>query len=166
MKISAQRGAVSLFGTAILMMLLAIAGMLFLYSVRYGHLPFQDAMTRWGRSANVISNELKQASGITTGNAAQVSQPAAIGNDSAGTPAAATIDAGIRRCTIHGKIVYSDNECRDDNVTTRAVKLQDSRSDAPKPAAKSAATATDGNEDPEQSLRMKMIDKAINRSAH
>lgn len=162
MKISAQRGAVSLFGTAILMMLLAIAGMLFLYSVRYGHLPFQDAMARWGRSANVISNELKQASGIASGSAAQASHPAAIGQGSAGTPAAATIDAGIRRCTIHGKIVYSDNECRDDNVTTRAVKLQDSRSDAPKPAP----TATDGNEDPEQSLRMKMIDKAINRSAH
>lgn len=162
MKISAQRGAVSLFGTAILMMLLAIAGMLFLYSVRYGHLPFQDAMARWGRSANVISNELKQASGIASGSAAQASQPAAIGQGSAGTPAAATIDAGIRRCTIHGKIVYSDNECRDDNVTTRAVKLQDSRSDAPKPAP----TATDGDEDPEQSLRMKMIDKAINRSAH
>jgi hypothetical protein len=162
MKISAQRGAVSLFGTAILMMLLAIAGMLFLYTVRYGHLPFQDAMARWGRSANVISNELKQASGIASGSAAQASHPAAIGQGSAGTPAAATIDAGIRRCTIHGKIVYSDNECRDDNVTTRAVKLQDSRSDAPKPAP----TATDGNEDTEQSLRMKMIDKAINRSAH
>ena len=162
MKISDQRGAVSLFGTAILMMLLTIAGMLFLYSVRYGHLPFQDAISRWGRSANVISNELKQASGIASGSAAQASHPAAIGQGSAGTPAAATVDAGIRRCTIHGKIVYSDNECRDDNVTTRAVKLQDSRSDAPKPAP----TATDGNEDTEQSLRMKMIDKAINRSAH
>ncbi|QJQ07231.1 hypothetical protein EJG51_016975 [Undibacterium piscinae] len=164
MKISDQRGAVSLFGTAILMMLLTIAGMLFLYSVRYGHLPFQDAISRWGRSANVISNELKQASGITATAATAGRQPpaGAIGQGSAGTPAAATIDAGIRRCTIHGKIVYSDNECRDDNVTTRAVKLQDSRSDAPKPAP----TATDGNEDTEQSLRMKMIDKAINRSAH
>jgi hypothetical protein len=164
MKISDQRGAVSLFGTAVLMMLLTIAGMLFLYSVRYGHLPFQDAISRWGRSANVISNELKQASGIAAGSAAQASQPGAIGQISAGIPAAATVDTGIRRCTIHGKIVYSDHECRDDNATTRAVKLQDNRSDVPQSAAKPAASANDGSDDPEQSLRMKMIDKAINRS--
>ena len=140
MRKTKQCGAINLYFVAILMMVLTLAAMAFFYYMRYGQLPLQDVWQRWGKSGAVITNELKGLGGSSI----------------AGLPSGklATVDSGIRRCTIKGKVIYSDVECTDDNPTTHAVKLYDSKGGEP-PKAPAAAK---GNE---PDLRLQMIDKAI-----
>lgn len=148
-----QKGAISLLATAILMMSLALLAMVFLYMARYGHLPFPELRSRWGHTAEVISNELKNVSG-SQANASDksISKTA---NTQSDTSPTVTIESGVRRCIIQGKVVYSDTECLSNNTTTRTIKLHDNRADAPKPV-------TSSNEDKDASevdLKMKMIEK-------
>lgn len=159
MKTHFQRGSISLLSTAMIMMLVTLAGLVFLYTARYGHLPLQDVWSRWSQSAAVISNELKHASGMQKdGTAKGVLTPASVPANApdSGMRTAATVDSGIRRCRIHGKVVYSDTECADSNPTTRAIKLNDNTGfdTRKKPVVDKNADA-----DPEQDLRMKMIDR-------
>ncbi|WP_295747992.1 hypothetical protein [Undibacterium sp.] len=156
-----QKGAISLFMTALLMMLITVMAMLFLYTARYGHLPFPELRARWGHSADVISNELKSVSGVKAAATATASATAtATATDkalskSADLQSTVTIESGVQRCTIQGKVVYSDTECLSNNASTRTIKLHDNRADAPKPVTKP-------NEDKDASevdLKMKMIDK-------
>ncbi|MFZ6750827.1 hypothetical protein [Undibacterium sp. Ren11W] len=149
MSFQVQKGAISLFMTAILMMLVTLIGMLFLYMARYGHLPFPELRARLGHSSDVISNELKNVSGVK----ATAADKTFIKSDD--TAPTVTIKSGVQRCTIQGKVVYSDTECLSNNATTRTIKLHDNRADAPKPV-------TNSNEDKDASefdLKTKMIEK-------
>ena len=130
----------NLYLVAILMMLVTLAAMSFLFYLRFGHVPMQDAWTRWSKSGAVISNELQQIGGVVPGSALPGKT--------------ATVDAGIRRCTIKGKVIFSDVECADDNPTTRAVKLYDSKGGVPPKAPEVA-------KEPEPDLQSKMIERAI-----
>lgn len=151
---SFQRGVISPLGIAILMSVLTLLGLAFLYSARYGHFPLQDVWSGWGKSATIITHELKNASGMPTEN-----RPAEQGvPDDMGMRQAATVDAGIRRCRIHGKVVYSDIDCIDSNPSTHAVKLYDNKGFE---TAKVPDAGKAGKEDAEVDLRMKMIDKMV-----
>ncbi|MDO8651382.1 MAG: hypothetical protein Q7R66_04260 [Undibacterium sp.] len=152
-----QRGTVSPLAIAALMMLLTLLGLAFLYSIRYGHFPLQDVWSRWGKSATIITHELKKASGVQT-DVRQMEQVGSAVQADAGMRQAATVDSGIRRCSIHGKMVYSDIDCVDSNPSTRAVKLYDNKGfEAPK----IPVPVKVGNDDPDVDLRMKMIDKMV-----
>lgn len=165
-----QRGAINLWLVSIIMMLVTIAGLSFLYTVRYGHLPFQETWARWGKSGQVIANELKNASGIQTdgSQAGQTQSGGTTGNTVSGQNsnlrAAATVDSGIKKCMIKGNLVYSDTECTDSNPTSRAVKLQDNKGFEPPKVAKPATEKEDSAQTAEADLRLKMIEKAINKS--
>lgn len=136
-----QGGAISLYLVAIFMMLLTLAALAFFYFMRYGHLPMQDVWQRWSKSGAVISNELKSAGGLSVGGTA--------------SGKVATVDAGIRRCTIKGKVIFSDVECADSNPTTREVKLYDSKGGEP---PKAPAAVKDA---PDPDLKLQMIDKLV-----
>ncbi|MDO8179790.1 MAG: hypothetical protein Q7T62_16225 [Undibacterium sp.] len=136
-----QGGAISLYLVAILMMLLTLAALAFFYFMRYGHLPMQDVWQRWSKSGAVISNELKGAGGLSV--------------DGAAFGKVATVDSGIRRCTIKGKVIFSDVECTDSNPSTREVKLYDSKGGEP---PKAPAAVKDA---PDPDLKLQMIDKLV-----
>ncbi|MBC3861061.1 hypothetical protein H8K32_03030 [Undibacterium jejuense] len=148
-----QQNGISLVGVAIFSMAVAAIGMSLLYWERNGHLPFQDVWQRWGKSANVIGNELQKASGVK-----DLKLP---GQESNGVPTPVTVETGVRRCTINGKAVFSDTECTDQNSTTKHLKLNDTQGFVhPKPAESDDQAASGA----EQDLRLKMIDKVINKS--
>jgi hypothetical protein len=110
----------------------------------------QDVWARWGKSAHVISSELKNASGIS-----------AIPGSGDGLRPAATVDAGIRQCTIQGKVVFSDTACTDNNPTTKNIKLHDNQGFAPPKVAKPDQEHDELGANNEQLLRLKALDKAI-----
>ncbi len=139
-----QRGAISLLATAVLMMLLTLAGLALLYSARYGEMPLKSVWSKWGQSAKVISNEVANLSGVA---------PALAG----GAPVA-TVNSGIRQCTIHGKTVFSDHECLDSNTSTRELKLIDNHGG---PAPKAPVPVDDDAAGTEQNLKMKALDKIL-----
>lgn len=161
-----QRGAINLWLVSIIMMLVTIAGLSFLYTVRYGHLPFQETWARWGKSGQVIANELKNASGIqaSTPEAGQAQSGGKVSRQNSNLPAPVTVDSGIKKCVIKRKLMYSDTECTDSNPTSRAVKLQDNKGFEPPKVAKPAAEKEDSAQTAEADLRLKMIEKAINKS--
>ena len=139
-----QSGAINLYMVSILMMAITLAALSLLYYMRYGHLPLQDVWQRWSKSAEVVTNKVtKELSGS--------------GRDSIVSGQAVTVDAGIRRCTIHGKVVFSDVECSDSNPTTRAVKLVDNKGGQP-PKASAASTTQDAAQG---DMTSQMIDKAV-----
>jgi len=145
-----QKG-ISLIAVAIVSMLVALLSMGLLYYMRNGHLPMPEMWARWGKSANVISNELKNASGVQLPGSSN-------SNGTPGLRQAATVDEGVRRCTINGKTVYSDTLCTDTNPTTRQVKLHDARGiEAPKNPA-SQATASEADE---EQLKKKIMEQAL-----
>lgn len=131
MKILRQTGAIHLAVVALCFMLLALAAMVFLYTIRYGRLPLAELRAGWDKPVAAISDGLQQAG------------------------PAATVDRGISRCTIRGQLVYSDNACSASNPSTREVKLHDNRGfEAPKaPPAASAGQDADAQE-----IRAKIID--------
>ena len=131
----AQIGAINLYVVAFLMMALTLAALSLIYYMRYGHVPLQEVWQRWSHSADAITKELQPGQAVT-------------------------VDAGIRRCTIKGKVVFSDVECSDSNPTTKAVKLVDNKGgEPPKPSANASnskaqdATGVD--------VQSKIIDKAV-----
>jgi hypothetical protein len=134
-----QGGTVSLVMVSLLVMGLSLAAMSLLYYMRYGHVPLQDVWQRWSKSAEVVSKEI---GGVLPDQAV-------------------TVDAGIRRCTIKGKVVFSDVECSDTNPTTRAVKLVDNKGGEPPktPAASKAHDAVQSAN--EVDVKSQMIDKIV-----
>ncbi|MES2103488.1 MAG: hypothetical protein V4634_05670 [Pseudomonadota bacterium] len=130
-----QAGAVGLLFTAVLMALVSLAALSFLYSLRYGHWPMQEAWATWSKSdkVNQIQQEIKSAAG----------------------QAAAPGGAEVRRCMIAGKLTYSNVECK--AAGSLAVKLHDSRGiEAPRqPAPAEQQIGDDGQ------LKDKMLEKAI-----
>jgi hypothetical protein len=134
-KFGAQAGAVSLLFTAVFMMLVSLAALSFLYSMRYGHWPMQSLWENWSKSgkAEQIQQQIRSAAG------------------QGGTPA----NGAVRRCVIAGQVTYSNVECND--AGSRAVKLHDSRGiEAPKqPVQADQPAEGDGQ------LREKMLEKAI-----
>jgi hypothetical protein len=143
-----QSGAINLVLVAVLMMVLTLTALSFLYYMRYGHVPLQDVWQRWSKSAEVVTTELSELGkdGVLSGNAA-------------------TVDTGIRRCTINGKVLFSDVECSDSNPTTRAVKLVDNKGGEP-PKASATGKGQDAVQaavqaDTEVDLKTQMIDKIV-----
>ncbi len=127
-----QRGAINLAFVALLMMVLSLAALSLLYYMRYGHVPLQDVWQGWSKSAEVVL-----------------------------PGQAATVDAGIKRCTIKGKVVFSDVECSDSNPTTRAVKLVDNKGGEP-PKVSAAGKVQDAvHAANEGDVKSQMIDKAV-----
>ncbi|WP_428718452.1 hypothetical protein [Undibacterium curvum] len=155
MNLHKQRG-MSLVAVSVLFMILGLVAMGFLYTIRYGHLPMQEVWARWGKSANVIGKELKNASGIPDSfTPATGSAPGA-----ENMPAPVTVESGVKRCVINGKTVYSDTDCHN-NATATTLKLQDTQGfQKPKPAADAASASS-----PEQDARIKMIEKAIEKAS-
>ncbi|MFZ6691190.1 hypothetical protein [Undibacterium sp. SXout20W] len=142
-----QRG-ISLVWVAIISMLVAAASMCFLYTARYGHLPFQEAWARWSQSGTVIGHELQKAAGVK-----ELHLP---GQDNAGVPPPVTIQSGVRRCVINGKTVFSDTECTDKNPTSVHMKLSDTQGFVhPKPVTVDDRSSSGSD---------KMIDKMIERA--
>ncbi|MEB0140441.1 MULTISPECIES: hypothetical protein [unclassified Undibacterium] len=152
MNLQRQRG-LNLFFVSVFFMLLAGGGMTFLYTIRYGHLPFQDSLARWGHSAGVIGNELKKASGADT---LKISLPTA---DGGGMAAPVTLESGVRRCQIDGKTVFSDTACSAQNPTSRAVKLHDTQGFV-HPVVVSDTQADSSDTD----MSKKILDQAISRA--
>ncbi|MFZ6771168.1 hypothetical protein ACO0LB_00495 [Undibacterium sp. SXout7W] len=163
MTLHSQRG-ISLIAVSVIFMLIGLISMGALYTMRYGHLPMQDTLNKWGKSADVIGKELKNVSGITDNNAGNNTNAnnANANASGSGMRNAATVSSGVKRCTINGKTVYSDIECTDHNPTTRELKLHDTQGFVQtKPAQEQAGSDSTS----EQEMRLKMLDKAINQSA-
>lgn len=140
----AQRGAINLYLVSFLMMVLTLAALSLMYYMRYGHVPLQDVWQRWSDSADMVADvAVKKLSGL---------------NKDAVLPGqAVTVETGIRRCTIQGKIVFSDVECSDSNPTTKAIKLVDNKGGEP-PRISASSTALDATKVDVQS---KIIDRAV-----
>ncbi|MFZ6756726.1 hypothetical protein ACO0K9_05855 [Undibacterium sp. Ji50W] len=151
MSLRHQRG-ISLIAVAIGSMLVALLSMGLLYYMRNGHLPMPEMWARWGKSANVITNELKNATDV------QLPGNSSNSNSAPGLRQAATVEEGVRRCTINGKTVYSDTLCTDTNPTTRQVKLHDARG---MEAAKSTASQASASEPGEEELKKKIMEQAL-----
>ncbi|GAC1328468.1 MAG: hypothetical protein NVSMB28_25390 [Collimonas sp.] len=125
--------------TAIVMMLLTAAALAFFYFMRYGELPFQDALTRWSKSGNAISSGIKEAANLRNPEGQTI-----------------TADSEVRRCIIKGKVVFSNTDCLDTNATTRTIKLMDNKGfEPPKVPASSAESQANGMPD----LREQLINK-------
>jgi hypothetical protein len=132
-----QKG-LSLLWTAVVVGLVAAAGMVALMSARYERNYFAEA---WKK---LTKTEVGQA-------VQQVQQ-------SAGT-AAKPESAAIRKCVIDGKMVYSNVDCDKANPTSQKVQIHDTKGfEAPKVPA---ASVPEGEGAP--SMRDKLIDKAVNR---
>lgn len=151
MNLQRQRG-LSMIWISALFMLLGLVSMGFLYTIRYGHLPMQEVWTKWGKSANVIGNELKNVTGVQ-----ELTLP---GQNSGGVRQAATVESGVRRCTIDGKTVYSDTACLDSNPTSRKVKLNDTQGFVKPPVPAEDAGASHADQD----LRLQALEKALQKA--
>lgn len=167
MKIKNQRGF-SLVAVAIFSMLITSLGMGFLYYMRNGHLPMQEMWSRWGKSANVIGKELKNAAGMQN-----ASGESGVSTEGQGLRQAATANEGVRRCILDGKTIYSDTLCLDNNPTTKKLKLNDSSGMEPPKAAigrDEGDIANQGNagiagSTANQELKKKIMEQALGISA-
>ncbi|MES2049601.1 MAG: hypothetical protein V4447_14465 [Pseudomonadota bacterium] len=131
-----QGGAINLAFVALLMMALSLAAFSLLYYMRYGHVPLQDVWQRWSKSADAVLSGR-----------------------------AVTVDEGILRCTVKGKVVFSDVDCSESNPTTRTVKLVDNKGGEP-PKASAAGQAHGSVQASVQAsnevdVKSQMIDKAV-----
>lgn len=130
-----QRGELSLFWSAVLAALVAMAAMAILFSMRYERNFFAEGWSRLMHSP--------------AGQAIQSTQSAA--------GAAVKPGSGeVRKCTVNGRVVYSNVECDTKNPSSRKVDLQDSRGfeTAKTPAPEAPAGKTPPN------LQDKMIERA------
>ncbi|HJV75548.1 MAG TPA: hypothetical protein VJ654_15085 [Noviherbaspirillum sp.] len=106
-----QRGALSLLWAAVFAGIVAVAAMVALMSVRYERNYFAAAWMR-----------------ITESDASQNLRQSA-------RSAVSTESMTVRKCTVAGKVVYSNVECDAANPASRKVELQDTRGfEAPKSA--------------------------------
>ncbi len=135
-----QRGELSLLWVAVFMGALGLVAMAGLFWMRY--------------ERNLFAEIWNGAMRTPTGQTVKKTQ-AAVENSI--KPESAS--GAIRKCTIDGKVVYSNVECNAKDPTSRSVKLHDSSGfDAPKapPPAESAGDAS-------MSVKDKMMEKAISR---
>ncbi|CAN5418503.1 hypothetical protein BH11PSE11_BH11PSE11_01080 [soil metagenome] len=108
-----QRGELSLVWCAILMGALAFTAMAALFAMRYQRNLFAEAWVKMIRDPVVQSLQESRAVIAET--------------------ASKTESTVMRKCTVNGKIVYSNVDCGADNPTSVSVKLNDSRGiEAPK----------------------------------
>ena len=134
MKMKYQKG-LSLLWTAMVVGLVALAGMVTLMSARYERNYFAEAWKKLTRT------EVVQAVQQTRQNVAKAeAEP-------------------IRKCVIDGKTVYSNIECEKGNPTSEKVQIHDTKGfEAPKVPVASTPEAEGA-----PSMRDKLIDKAVNR---
>ena len=137
MKLKYQKG-LSLLWTAVVVGLVAAAGMVALMSARYERNYFAEGWKKLTKTeAGQVVQQVQQ-------NAANASKPEA---------------AAIRKCVIDGKVVYSNVDCDKGNATSQKVQIHDTKGfEAPKVPV---ASAPEGEGAP--SMRDKLIDKAVNR---
>jgi hypothetical protein len=131
-----QKGELSLLWAAVLVGVVALAAMVALMSARYERNYFAEA---WKRMTKSEAGQAIRQTQQSTENAVRLDA------------------AAVRKCTVDGKVVYSNVECSKDNPSSRTVQLNDSRGfEAPKapPALETAA---------KPDMREKMIEKAIQR---
>ena len=129
-----QKG-VSLLWTAVVVGLVALAGMVTLMSARY--------------ERNYFAEGWKKLTGTEVGQAVRQTQQNVARSDA----------APIRKCVIDGKTVYSNVECEKGNPAGEKVQIHDTRGfEAPKVPV---ASAPDAESAP--GMRDKLIDKAVNR---
>ncbi|MES2901725.1 MAG: DUF4124 domain-containing protein [Pseudomonadota bacterium] len=133
--IQRQRGSFNLYWVAILSALFAAVAMAALWSWRYEKNVFAEGAAKVGASFKA--------------------SPASGALDSALSAAAGKGDGKLRKCTIKGKTVVSNQECLDSNPTTRTMSLTDTRGVEPPRAPPAAA--------PEPARSNPMIDKAIEK---
>lgn len=132
-----QKG-LSLLWTAVVVGVVALVAMVGLMSARY--------------ERNYFAEGWKKLSGSEAGKAVQQAQQ---GVEKAVKPEAATQNAGIRKCTVDGKVVYSNVECDKGAV----VKIHDTQGfEAPK-----APPASTPEAEGAPNMRDKMIDKAVQK---
>ena len=142
MSLKRQRGELSLLWVAVWMAALAFVAMAGIFWMRYERNLFAEiwrgamqtpAAKAVQQTPSTIAGSVKSASGIES--------------------------AAIRKCTIDGKVMYSNVECNAKDTSSRAVKLHDSSGfDAPK-----APSAPVPEQDAQADVRLKMIDKAVAR---
>lgn len=136
MQIKYQRGELSLFWAAVIVGVIALAAMVALMSARYERNYFAEA---WSR---VTKTEIAQTVQQTQQAAEKAVKPEA---------------AGVRKCMVDGKVIYSNVECDTKDPTSRKVELHDSKGfEAPKAPPAPAASQTDAP----PTMQDKMIEKA------
>ena len=128
-----QKG-LSLLWTAVVVGLAALAGMVALMSARY--------------ERNYFAEGWKKLTRTEVGQVVQQTQKNVAKNQA----------EPIKKCTIDGKVVYSNVECDKGNQTSQKVQIHDTAGfEAPKVPV--ASTPEEGA----PSMRDKLIDKAVNR---
>lgn len=141
MQMKYQRGEVSLLWSAVVVGVVALVCMGALFSMRYECNFFAEAWTRLTKSE--VGKAVRQTQKVAEG----VARP----EGGTGTD--------IRKCTINGKVVYSNIECDAKNLTTRKVQMHDTQGiEAPK-VPQASASQFEG----QPTLRDKMIEKAVQR---
>lgn len=134
MKLTYQRGELSLFWAAVVIGVVTLAAVGTLLSMRHERNLFGDA---WQRVKRTDAGQTVQ--------------------DVAAQPGR-TESAAIRKCLIDGKVTYSNVECGAGNPTSRRLALQDAKGiEAPK--ASPALQPTN----PPETVQEKMIEKAVQR---
>ena len=134
MKLTQQRGELSLFWAAVIVGVVTLAAVGTLLSMRHERNLFGDAWRQVKRT-----------------NAGQTVQDVVA---QTGRPEATS----IRKCLIDGKVVYSNVECGAGNPTSRRLALQDTKGiEAPK--APPASQPVNSSE----TVQEKMIEQAVQR---
>ncbi|MES2757594.1 MAG: DUF4124 domain-containing protein [Pseudomonadota bacterium] len=119
--IARQRGELNLLWVAIVSALVAAVAMAAIWSMRHERNLFAESMAKLTGAA-----------------------PARLAVDAARNAVAGTPSGGaLRKCVIGGKTVVSNTDCLDDNKTTKAIRITDTRGfEAPKLPPKEAAAPT------------------------
>ena len=135
-----QKGELSLIWVAVSMAALTSLAMVGLFWMRYERNLFAEAWAYVMRTP--VGQTVKQTQSAAEGS---------LKSDSA--------SGAIRKCTIDGKVVYSNVDCNAKDGNSKAVKLHDTRGiDAPKAPPPPVAA-----DDPQADMRQKLIEKSIPR---
>lgn len=133
-----QKG-LSLLWTAVVVGIVALAGMVALMSARYERNYFAEA---WKKLTKTEAGQAVQQVQQNAGNAVKPES------------------AAIHKCVIDGKVVYSNVDCDKANPTSQKVQINDTKGfEAPK-----APVAPASEQEGTPSMRDKMIEKAVERA--
>lgn len=133
-----ERGELSLLWVAVCMAGLAVLAMAGMFWMRYERNVFAEGWAHLMRTP--VGQTVKQTQAAAEG----------------GLKSESSV---MRKCTIDGKVVYSNVDCNPADAGSRVVKLHDTRGiEAPKAPPPMAAT-----DDAPPDLRQKMIEKALPR---
>ncbi|HJV88115.1 MAG TPA: hypothetical protein VJ698_21780 [Noviherbaspirillum sp.] len=114
-----QKGALSLFWAAVFVGVVALAAMVALMSARHERNYFSEALGRFTKT-----------------DAGQMIQQTSQAVEKAAKPEA----TAVRKCTVNGKVVYTNVECDVANPTSRKVEMHDTAGfEAPKIPAPAAS---------------------------